>query len=128
MQPSHDKSFDISHKRKTNQSEFSRANNKNENNSKNMSFGEIKMKKKHSQATNSSKESQKTNNVCFVFPNYEITIPFERLGRDQVLQNIDLKYYLEQCHIYLKKIYDLDFKPSTHFKELKNFLLQDELQ
>ena len=43
---------------------------------------------------------------CFKFGSLEVMIPFERLDQQDILQSIDLTYYLSECRRILKMIYD----------------------
>ena len=63
----------------------------------------------------------------FLFGQYDVKIPFERLDSFEILQNIDLTYYLQKCRDFLKLLYDEKFKEDKSFMELRNFLLKDEL-
>ena len=56
-----------------------------------------------------SKESDKFTD-CFKFGKLDVMIPFERLDQQEILQNIDLTYYLSESRRILKNLYDNKYK------------------
>lgn len=65
---------------------------------------------------------------CFRFGELDVMIPFDRLDQQEILQNIDLTYYLHQSRSILKTIYDKEYKEKHKFyKELRQYLQKDQL-
>lgn len=56
---------------------------------------------------------------CFKFGTLDVMIPFERLDQQDILQNIDLTYYLTECRRILKTIYDKEFMKHKLYNELR---------
>lgn len=70
---------------------------------------------------------------CFVIGKHsyctnQILIPFTHLDDHHILQSIDLSRYLYICAHKLRQIYDLQFRKSKRYIELRNYILQDEIQ
>lgn len=66
---------------------------------------------------------------CFRFGGLEVMIPFERLDQSDILQSIDLTYYLSECRRVLKLIYDREFKGKHRlYNDLRQYLQKDQLQ
>lgn len=66
---------------------------------------------------------------CFRFGQLEVMIPFERLDQQDILQSIDLTYYLSECRRILKLIYDKEFKGKHRlYNDLRQYLQKDQLQ
>lgn len=65
---------------------------------------------------------------CFIIGLNNINIPFKNLDSFEILQNVDLKYFFTRCRDALKRIYDLEFKQSKEFKDLKRHLRTYELE
>lgn len=63
---------------------------------------------------------------CFKFGSLDVMIPFDRLDQQEILQNIDLTYYLHQSRSILKTIYDKEYKEKHKiYKELRQYLQKD---
>ena len=66
---------------------------------------------------------------CFRFGALDVMIPFDRLDNQDILQSIDLTYYLSECRRILKLIYDKEFKGKhPQYNELRQYLQKDQLQ
>ena len=75
-----------------------------------------------------SEESIINYKDVFKFGEHNIQIPFEKLDDLQALQSIDLTYFQAKCREVLKHVYDNCFKDHKQFTELKNYLIQNELE
>ena len=66
---------------------------------------------------------------CFKFGTLDVMIPFERLDQQEILQGVDLTYYLAECRRILKLIYDREYKDKhSLYYDLRQYLQNDQLQ